>query len=403
MTFYIKYCIIYLVKKLFLLFIIGISVFLSSPAVQADFSKKVTIDSVLHRRNVLIRYPDTDQRYLIYVSTGCGEFTEGQTVDLIVKGTLNYNGDQLKTDAIHKCNIQQAQPYDQQLYVVFVFSGNTEAWVTDESGQDWFMRYSSGCSAMPRYRRQHIFTVQGRKAQLADGDRLYLPQNDGRCYITHLREKRSRQTTETSTVTEDKQVPTTVTGVKANPGNKEIFLQWISAADDVGIDHYVVSYHTSRLLTDDVPITAMPNTMTSTTNSITIKNLENNTRYYFYVMAVDKSGKNSSDWSVMARGTPKASVLSDERQSSGGLTMNLKLVNESDRSFLFEWEPPAGTARQTLILEADGRREFAFTNWARTRIRILKRQFRKGKQLKLIVRSYDIYSLKLQEEITFKF
>ena len=102
----------------------------------------------------------------------------------------------------------------------------------------------------------------------------------------------------------------------------------------------------------DLPLNAMPNQAQTSATNYTITGLNNNELYYFYVLAVDTSGNMSSDWSEAATATPKASAFFDKPQTPGEL--DLKIIHDSDYSFIIEWNFVAGTNRQTVILEADG-------------------------------------------------
>lgn len=92
--------------------IFGFSILFTLP-VHAETSIRAEVGEVLFKRGFLMNHPETNEKFLITVGTGCGEFEDGQSINLIINGTLNYNGDWVKTDDIHKCRIQQAQPYTQ--------------------------------------------------------------------------------------------------------------------------------------------------------------------------------------------------------------------------------------------------------------------------------------------------
>ena len=116
---------------------------------------------------------------------------------------------------------------------------------------------------------------------------------------------------------------------------------------------------------------------------------------------MDTSGNTSSNWSFLAIATPKSSILSAEPSEVGSL--DLEIIHESDYSFVIQWNYLPGTNRQTIILELDGQREFARTDYSNRNIRILKRPHREGKILTLKVRAYDLYGLVREEEIDFGF
>lgn len=365
-------------------------------------SQRIEVDEVLNKRNIVITNPVDDERYLLYLSTGCSVFDAGQTVTLTLRGPLNSAGDSIREDALHRCRIERAHQFNQKYFVDFVFTGNTEARVTNESGDSFFMRYPSTCSAMPRYSEEHIYLL-GRTSRLQQGDRIYLPNKDGQCNVTFVREIRSTRDRNVTETSGDIQRPSQVTHVKALTGNNEIFLNWRRATDNVGISHYLVSHDSDSLNTRNAGPDALPNIVRADSNNLTISDLENNRRYYFYVLAVDTSGNVSSEWSAEVIGTPKPNVLSSDRETVGGQFLNLELAHESRRSFLFTWDPPSDTQRQTVILEVDGAREIVRHNYPSKRFRVLKRSQRAGKRLKLIVQAFDIVSLRLKDEIEFEF
>ncbi|MBU0577458.1 hypothetical protein KJ742_00235 [Patescibacteria group bacterium] len=83
--------------------------------------------------------------------------------------------------------------------------------------------------------------------------------------------------------------------------------------------------------------------------------------------------------------------------------INLTETEETFESFLFNWNMVDNYQRQTIILEGDGERLFIAYNWRRSYMRILKRDNRGGKDLKLIVKQYDIYGQMYKDEISFSF
>ena len=393
-------------KKIFIIsFLIGLTTILTMQTAHADFSEKIQIDEVNSRKSVVITHPYTYETYLLYLGSGCDDLEEGQEVTLVVKGNLNSNGDSIKVDFLHKCDIQQAEIFTQKLYVKYVLNGNTRAWVVEESGKEHFMYYSDNCRAMPGYWKDHIYALQGSSSELRKGDKIFLPNDAGQCWITYLQNTpsyKSRQQTETS-AGGDIQKPSTVTKVKASPGNGRVHLSWLVGKDNVGIDHYIVSYNDGYLNIKDIPDQNMPNQTETQNTYLTIDDLENNKTYYFWVSAVDTSGNISDLWSTTARATPKATVLSDDMVSSGESDMNLRIEVESSRSFLIRWDKIPNVNRYTVILETDGDREFAITGSAKRYIRILKRNHRQDKELTLIVRAHSLKALLKEEDIQFGF
>ncbi|MBN2096817.1 fibronectin type III domain-containing protein [Candidatus Peregrinibacteria bacterium] len=396
-------------KKLFAFsLIIGVFSILAAHSVQADTLYRVQLDEVISRRSITILHPETHEPYLLHLQTGCGELTDGQNVSVSIRGALNSNGDVLKVDATHQCAIDQAETYTQKYYVKFVFTGNTEAWVIDESGEEYFMEYLPFCQAMPRYLKDHIYILQGTSG-LAKGDKIYLPNKDGQCSVDYVR-RPPHFTPDEKTPEEpqkkiaaDIQVPTAVTNVRASAGNKKVSLTWRAATDNEGIDHYVVSYNNGRLTTKNIPWQNMPNQAETKNTYLTISGLENNETYFFWVLAVDTSGNVSDDWSTVAQSTPKASVLSEDMFSDGDTNLDVRIDNESVRSFFVRWNPVPDVDRYTVILETDGEREFTLNDLAKQYIRVLKRSHREGKTLKLTVRAYSLKSFLKEETIEFSF
>ncbi len=394
-------------KKLFAFSVfIGVLSVLTAHSVQADTLYRVQLDEVMSRRSVTIFHPETGEPYLLHLESGCGELTEGQNVSVSIRGSLNSNGDILKVDATHQCAIDQTERYTQKYYVKFVFSGNTEAWVIDESGEEYFMGYLPFCQAMPRYSEDRIYILQGSSSGLAKGDKIYLPNKDGQCSVGYVRRPpyfESREEEPDEETGEDIKIPTTVTHVRASAGNGKVHLSWRTARDNAGIDHYIVSYHDAHLTPKNIPVRNMPNQARTQNTYATIDGLQNNETYFFWVMAVDTSGNMSDNWSEEVRATPKASVLSYDLPAAGENTLNLRVYEETSRSFLIRWDAVPDVNRYTVVLETGSEREFAMTGILKKHIRILKRSHREGKPLTLTVRAYGLRSFLKEEHIEFGF
>ena len=387
-------------KTILLSSIIGILSFFSLTSAQADFSERIQIDEVINRRNIVITHPHTDEPYLLHLESGCGELETGQTVSLVVRGDLNSNYDLIKVNELYRCNIDLAEKFTQKLYVKYVYKGNTEAWVTDESGQEHFMSYSDSCRAMPRYWKHNIYVLQGGRT-LAKSDKIFLPNKDGQCWITYLRKVYPYKPKEPEDTGVDNKVPTTVMQVKAFPGNGKVYLSWRPARDNEGISHYIVSYSPYKIRTKDIPVQEMPNQIQTEDAHVAISDLINNETYYFYVLAVDTSGNVSSRWSLEARATPKSSILSDELAPSQ--LFNLRVAEETARSFLIRWDTVPDANRYAVSFEVDGEREFTRLNYAKRYIRMLKKDYREGKKLTLKVRAYGLHGFIKEEKIDFEF
>jgi len=389
-------------KKFFLLgYTIGISIFLTFQFVHADFSQRIQINEIIDKYNVVITHPDEGEPYLLHLGSGCGILEAGQTVSLVTKGALNANNDLIKVNDVHRCTIDFAERFTQKLYVKYVFNGNTEAWVVDESDQEYYLSYGPSCSAMPRFRKNHIYVLQGGD-KLSRSDKVYLPNKEGQCSIEYLREIRPYRPKITTDPGRDQEKPTTVTHVKAFPRKGRVFLTWRSARDNQEVDHYIVSYNKGNLNPKDIPVVNMPNQIETKNTYLTLKNLTNDETYFFWVAAVDTSGNISDQWSETVQTTPKASILPDP-SSPSRYGLNLRITYESDRSYLFEWDEIPGTNRYTVILEVDGSHDMVRTDFHKKRIRILKRPHRQGRPLTFKVRAYSHDKYLGEERINFEF
>ncbi len=370
------------------------------PHAHAETSFRITIDEVINRRNITIEHPETKDKYLLYLSTGCGALEKAQVVDLIIRGELNSNHDQIKTDSIHSCKIEFAEIYNQKLYIDYVYHSDTRARAQDESEQEYTISFGKSCRLIPRYRDGYVYVLMGNDT-LAKGDRIYLPNKDGQCSIDYLKPIENRVIRKVQEADTDSR-PTMVTHVRAFPRNGKVFLNWRAAKDDKAIDHYIVSYSDYEINTKDVPLSEMPNQTKVKLTRFTVPDLTNDRSYFFYILAVDSADQWSSEWSRPAESTPKSSVL-NVADSSPSTEMNLRIERESRLSFLIKWDRLKTSDRQTVIFDVDGDRSFARTDYSKNYIRILKRDQRKGKSLTIKVRSYDLRTLLKEESIEFEF
>ena len=386
-------------SRIFIIFIIIFLIFpiFGIPAVNADISYRVDIDEVVGRRNIVITYPVDNKKYLIYLTTGCGAFEKGQTIQIVARGPLDGINDIIKSNAIHKCNIERADLFTNKIYVQSVFGENTKAYILDENGRRFYISYSQACSAIAGYKNTHVYVFQAGDF-LSRNDRIILPDRAGECSIYYMQEVRPAENEKTKI--QDK-APDTVANVKAYPRNGGVFLTWRSARDDKGISHYVISYSKYRFNPKGVSLDDMPDRIVSKPTHYTITGLDNDMPYYFYVIAVDTGGNMSSDWSEAAEAVPKSSLF----QVQSGVSaekMNIRVADESAASFLIRWNHISGS-RQTVIMELDGTRELAWTDYSKNQIRILKTPKRKGKIITLKVRSHSIYESVKEERIDFSF
>ena len=119
---------------------------------------------------------------------------------------------------------------------------------------------------------------------------------------------------------------------------------------------------------------------------------------------MDTSGNVSSEWSRFVSATPNSSIPSTEPSLTTGIhELNLRITNESSRSFLLRWDRHPATNRYAVKLELNGKLEFTRTNYSKNYIRILKRAHREGKRLTLRVRTYSFRDLIQDDKINFEF
>ncbi len=374
---------------------------LLATSVRADYSQKITIDEVISRRSITITEPGSGESYLLHLQNGCGDLKKGQSVSLVIRGTPNSSGDIIKLNSIHQCKIDDAQHFNQKLYVKYVYSSNTEARVRDESNAEYTIHYGRDCAALNRYRRQSIFALQGSKT-LRKSDRLILPNKEGMCSINYLRKIEDQKRKVESIASVDK-VPTTIRWVKAFPRNGAVFLSWRPARDDKRVDHYVIGYNAHQFRADDLSASDMPYTAISKSTHYTVRDLDNDRAYYFYVTAVDNEGQMSSDWSPMATAVPKSSIFSTEAPATGIYDFNLRVDQETSKSFVIRWSSHPSAIRYSVYLDVDGEREISLTGYSKPFIRILKNDQRKDKAMKLTVRAYSIRGYLEKGEFEFGF
>lgn len=384
----------------FLTILTAVLSLISFQAVQADLSERIEVGEVIGKRSITITHPDTGDDYLLYLYSGCGYLEEGQRVSLVTKGDLDGRYDLIKVDSYHRCSIATAWRYTDTYEVYYVYPGNDEAEVIDKNGNHLGFYYGPACSPIRGYKESNIYMLQG-GSSFKKGDKIYFPDNAGQCSAGLVKEIDSEKPTAVEETDEDIKVPTTVKDVKASPGNGEVFLSWDAASDNEEISHYIISFNRYKIDPRNVPVSEMPNQAETTKTNLTISDLENNKLYYFYVLAVDTSGNTSSDWSEVATTTPRSSI--PLKPSAEDREFDLRLGNETSRSFTFYWNILPGTRRQTVILKLDGAWELSSKDPSLNSFRVLKRSHRKGRKLSLTVRAYDFRTLIKEEEIEFEF
>ena len=110
----------------------------------------------------------------------------------------------------------------------------------------------------------------------------------------------------TQCVAQDINPPSDIADLQAEAQYMSVNLTWSPSIDDVGIKDYIVAYDTKPIIFSDYSTNdKAPNAKHFTQNNPVIKNLENGTTYYFYVLPVDTSGNWSIHWSNTATSIPK--------------------------------------------------------------------------------------------------
>jgi len=109
----------------------------------------------------------------------------------------------------------------------------------------------------------------------------------------------------TVAATADTTYPSDVSNVKAVAGDKMVTLSWDAATDNVGVTGYKIFYGTASVSSDTASYTKGP---IDVKNVLTydIKDLVNDTTYYFAVTAYDAAGNESEFYSTEVSATPKA-------------------------------------------------------------------------------------------------
>lgn len=351
-------------------------------------------------RNVVVEREN--EMWLLRYKGNCDNMTVGKTVTLAIRSELDGYGDYLKTSSYYKCSISQAERITGTLHVDYVFNNKTQAGVTDENGEKHVILVSSNCSKILGYMYKDIY-FRGYKSELSKGDYLFLPRNEGRCpllYAKHI--EKDVSSPEPIDASLDIREPSIVSDVNAVPGDGIVYLNWDEADDNVGIDHYIISHSQYSLETERYDINDLPNkTIVKDSNHTAIK-LENENRYYFYVLAVDTSGNTSSRWSEEVSAETKSAIREIDTDPVRPET-KIELIQETPIFYLFKWEKIPSYNRKIVTFESDSKRIFSFLNWKSDSIRILKTRSRRGKDLKLSIRQFDIHGGMFKDEFEFRF
>lgn len=102
----------------------------------------------------------------------------------------------------------------------------------------------------------------------------------------------------------DDETPSDVEGLKAEALDSAVKLTWKAATDNVGVSGYQVHYGKN-------PVTKSGETYDEVekvgkVTEYTVDELDNDTKYYFSVIAFDEAGNESLAWAIEASATPKA-------------------------------------------------------------------------------------------------
>ncbi len=109
----------------------------------------------------------------------------------------------------------------------------------------------------------------------------------------------------------EKLVPDRITTLSAIPKNNAVQLNWAPAYTTDGIQYYEVIYDTNPIdfsQYESKKESEMPNYQTTTNTNLTVSNLVNGTKYYFYVEAVSNGQYGSKNWSDPVEATPNATT-----------------------------------------------------------------------------------------------
>ncbi|MBN1258294.1 hypothetical protein JXA05_00900 [Candidatus Peregrinibacteria bacterium] len=378
---------------------VAIAFFAGTAGAASETVSRVTVELLRKdTRNLVVTWEG--EKTLLHYQGKCDEMEEGKTVSLAIRGELNGNDDYIKINEYRSCKIDQVENITGTLAVDYVYNGNTNAFLTDEAGNQFEVQYDSRCQSMPRSFKDYIYVKQY-GTLLQKNDELVLSRFEGKCPVLYVWQRKKSEPSQPKP-TEDVIPPSMVTGAKAIPRKSGAYVYWKTASDNVGIDYYWVSYSPYKIDPKDYAVKDMPNLTQSLKKNITITGLDNERFYYFYVIAVDKSGNASSSWSWETKAMPRSSI-SEFPAAATAEKLGLHLAQETSASFLFKWDSITGAERVNVLLEVDAKRELVYYSYTKNTIRIAKKESRDGKQMKLIVRAYDIHGQMKEESISFRF
>ncbi len=399
-----------MIKQIFISFLTAIVLapYLSFASYQSSIRIEA-IDLNNHKNN-FITIQKGGEKWLIHYKNSCGRIRENDSLKLVISGNLDGVRDTLWKGDIYHCEVDQAEKITGTMTVTTASPADNYTSVSD-SGKPYRIYYSTRCKAMKGLNGKEIYVHKFGGKDLRVGDKFFLPANGEMCSITYL--VKEDELGEQNNKMEEKELeqtdikrPTTPTHLHAFPRNNSVYLYWRSAKDNQKIDHYLIStspYHREDLIAQDPDEhpQSMPDTIETETNksSYHIENLDPDTRYFFRVIAVDDSGNKSSYWSEEVSALTKSSIAEIGLKNN---KLKLSKIQETKRSFLFSWTQ-LKDIKYIVVLEVDKKRVFINSRWRKNSIRILKVPNRKGRKMRLIVRSIDGRGISQKSSIDFTF
>lgn len=381
--------------------LIGLAAMLSVlPAARAqEIAERVTIEAIPSPLNIVLRRPSDETDYLLKIS-GCPTLRAGQTLQLIVRGSLNGNNDRLDLGLGRRCEIKNVYRFNQKLPVLD--TSRNLATVQFSNGEKKRLTIALDCGSFTNAQMTELYLFRYGKS-VAKGDSVLIPGDPKTCPITHVQEFEDEKISPPATHDLDIQKPTDVTRVRAIPKNGGAFVYWLPAKDDTGVDHYLVSVSTARYDRKKLEIASAPDQRKVKGTHTTLSDLRPDKDYYFYVLAVDAAGNTGSFWSepAAARTSSALSPVADKPVTPAKLFIRVR--NESAAEFLIGWQKPAGGTHFLVTLKADGKNTMSKTEYSKTYLRIAKTPELKGKKLVLQISAFDARGLLEQEEFLFEF
>jgi len=393
-------------KRPLFIFIAVILTLLAPVFVRAGYEEalQITATDVVDPLNNFLLIEGNGETTLIHHKTGCGDVHEGSKLTLVVRGELDGNQDTMWNGDSRSCIVDQAEPISGKMVVTTSSPANTYTSVSD-NGKPYRIFYSERCKSMSAMGRKEVYVRKFGGTQLRTGDKFFLPGAGEMCAITYV-EPEDLPLPEVKPVTEDIKRPTTPTHVRAVPSKDSVYLYWDAAKDDGGIAYYVISaslYHRDDPVAQDPSVKPqeMQDTFktSSNDNHLRITGLKADELYFFRIIAVDNAGNESSYWSEETSANTKSAIA-----QIGLVNKRLELskVQETPLSFLFQWTNLPGS-NYTVALEVDGKRVYTNSQFHQTSLRVIKTSERKGKKMKLIVRSLNSLGINQDASISFNF